>query len=67
MEIINCNDYSGWFVGKFNPNLIYSKDIEFGYKKFPKILIQIIIFINIKLNTQYSLKEKFSAKQSKNL
>ena len=46
-------------------NLIF-KDIEFD-KKITKILIQIIIFINIKLNTQYSLKEKFSTKQSKNL
>ena len=36
MEIINCNDYFGWFVGKFNPNLVYSKEIEFGYKKIPK-------------------------------
>ena len=36
MEIINCNDYSGWFVGKFNPNLIYSNDLEFGYKKITR-------------------------------
>ena len=36
MEIINCNDYFGWFVGKFNPNLIYSNDLEFGYKKIPR-------------------------------
>lgn len=36
MEIINCNDYFGWFVGKFKPALIYSKDLEFGYKRIPK-------------------------------
>ena len=36
MEIINCNDYFGWFVGKFEPSLVYSENLEFGYKKIPK-------------------------------
>ena len=36
MEIINCDEYFGWFVGQFKPALIYSKDLEFGYKRIPK-------------------------------
>ena len=36
MEIIKCDNLNGWFVGNFKPNLIYSEDIEFGYKRIPK-------------------------------
>ena len=36
MEIIDCNDYLGWFVGKFNPALIKSEEFEFGYKRIAK-------------------------------
>lgn len=36
MEIINCDDYRGWFVGKFKPALVFSEDLEFGYKRIPK-------------------------------
>ena len=36
MEIIDCNDYLGWFVGKFNPALVYSEELEIGYKRIPK-------------------------------
>ena len=36
MEVIDCNSYNGWFIGDFKPNLINSKEFEFGYKKIPK-------------------------------
>ncbi len=36
MEIIECKDYLGWFVGKFKPALVYSEELEFGYKRIPK-------------------------------
>ena len=36
MEVIDCNNYFGWFVGKFNPALINSKELEFGYKRISK-------------------------------
>ena len=36
MELINCNDFGGWFVGSFDPKLIERNDIEFGYKRIPK-------------------------------
>lgn len=35
MEIIKCDNLNGWFVGDFEPNLICSKDIEFGFKRIP--------------------------------
>lgn len=36
MELIDCNEYGGWFVGNFNPSLIESKNLEFGYKRILK-------------------------------
>lgn len=36
MEIINCNDFNGWYAGKFKPTLVNTKDIEFGFKKISK-------------------------------
>ena len=36
MEIISCEDYNGWFVGKFKPALIRTDEIEFGYKRISK-------------------------------
>ena len=36
MEIISCNDFNGWFAGKFQPALVNTEDIEFGFKKIPK-------------------------------
>ena len=36
MDIISCDNYKGWFVGDFEPNLLISKNLEFGYKKIPK-------------------------------
>tara|TARA_E500000331_G_C16978773_1_gene592544 strand:- start:203 stop:526 length:324 start_codon:yes stop_codon:yes gene_type:complete len=36
LEIIKCDNYKGWFVGDFQPNLLESKDLEFGYKRIIK-------------------------------
>lgn len=36
LELINCNEFGGWFVGDFQPSLINSKDIEFGFKRISK-------------------------------
>ena len=36
MEIIDCNEYKGWYAGNFYPNLVKSKDIEFGFKRIAK-------------------------------
>lgn len=36
MEIIDCNNFNGWFVGDFKPSLITTNKIEFGFKKIPK-------------------------------
>ena len=36
MKIICCDDFNGWFVGNFNPSLIKTDEIEFGYKRILK-------------------------------
>lgn len=36
LELINCDNFGGWFVGDFKPALINSQNIEFGYKRIPK-------------------------------
>ena len=36
MDIIDCENLNGWYVGKFLPNLISSNLLEFGYKKILK-------------------------------
>ena len=36
MKILDCNDYFGWFVGKFDPHLVFSENLEFGYKRIPQ-------------------------------
>lgn len=36
MEIINCNNFNGWFVGNFEPTLVSTNKIEFGFKNIPK-------------------------------
>lgn len=32
MEIIKSEKFKGWYVGKFEPNLIKSDNYEFGFK-----------------------------------
>ena len=34
LEIIDCNNHNGWFVGDLKPNLFKPK-FEFGYKRIP--------------------------------
>lgn len=36
MEIISCQNFNGWFVGNFEPHLLRSEDLEFGYKRIAK-------------------------------
>ena len=36
MEIICCDNFNGWFAGKFHPALVSTEDIEFGYKRIKK-------------------------------
>lgn len=36
MEIIPCDKLNGWFVGDFEPNILKSKNLEFGYKRISK-------------------------------
>lgn len=36
MELINCENLNGWFVGNFKPNLVQSVNFEFGYKRIAK-------------------------------
>ena len=66
MEIINCNEYNGWFVGDFQPALIDSKDFEFGYKRikagtrpdyhYHKYKTEYTILLEGKIQLEYSNK-----------
>ena len=66
MEIINCSNLNGWFVGDFSPTIITSSKLEFGYKRilknhspdyhFHKIKTEYTILLEGKIFLEFSKK-----------
>lgn len=67
MEIINCNEYGGWFLGDFEPSLIKNKDFEFGYKRIPKYTEPDYHFHKFKTEYTILIEGKIICKESNKL